>query len=134
MRILVLDDNRIIRAAPDKMYHNPHDFREDEFVQTRSVRKFVELFFKETWDLVWIDHDLGTGKINGRTATRDIYNYICGSNRKSVSQPKVWITTMNPSVGETMLSDLKECGFDAICLPISSLYDQGISRGEIITD
>lgn len=132
MKILVLDDNEIIRTAPQPFFVNPNDYRNDDFTQTRNVRKFVTQFFTGDWDLVWIDHDLGTGKINGRTATRDIYNYILGSGRKMKSDPEIWITTMNPAVADNMKSDLANCGFDVKAFPISALRDYGISRGDAI--
>ncbi len=133
MKILVLDDNEIIRTAPEAYFINPHDYRDDEFTQTRNVRNFVDLFFTGEWDLVWIDHDLGTGKINGRTATKEIYNYILGSGRKMTSNPGIWITTMNPSVSDNMESDIRACGLKVMSFPISALGPYGISRGEIIT-
>lgn len=47
MRILVLDDNKIERKAPDTdILVNPHDYREDEFVQTVNVKTFVDKFFR----------------------------------------------------------------------------------------
>lgn len=132
LRILVLDDNEIVRTAPESYFVDPHDYRDDEFTQTRNVRKFVEHFFKGEWDLVWIDHDLGTGKINGRTATKDIYDYILGSGRKMKSTPEIWITTMNPAVADNMVSDLVACKLNVKVFPISALRDYGISRGDII--
>lgn len=133
MKILVLDDNEIIRTAPEAYFINPHDYRDDEFTQTRNVRNFVDLFFRGEWNLVWIDHDLGTGKINGRTATKEIYHYILGSGRKMKSTPEIWITTMNPAVADNMASDLRSCSFTVKVLSISSLGPHGISRGEFIT-
>lgn len=132
MKILVLDDNEIVRTAPASYFIDPHDYRDDEFTQTRNVQRFVNLFYQGEWDLVWIDHDLGTGKINGRTATKEIYNYILGSGRKMMSDPEIWITTMNPAVAGNMVSDLIPCNFRVKAFPISALGPYGISRGEII--
>lgn len=132
MRILVLDDNEIIRSAPADFFIDPHDYREDEFVQTKDVKEFVRLFFKEEWDLVWIDHDLSQGQITGRTATKDIYNYMLGSGRQIKRVDEVWVTTMNPSGANAMVSDLQRCGFKIKAFPITALIDYGISRGQLI--
>lgn len=132
MRILVLDDNEIVCSAPEDYFTDPHDYREDEFFQTKDVKEFVTLFFTEEWDLVWIDHDLSQGRITGRTATKDIYNYMLGSNRKVKRVDEVWVTTMNPSGANAMVSDLQQCGFKIKAFPISALSDYGISRGRLI--
>lgn len=132
MRILVLDDNEIVRSAPADYWDDPHDYREDEFVQTKDVKEFVKLFFTEEWDLVWIDHDLSQGHITGRTATKDIYNYMLGSNRKVKRVDEVWVTTMNPSGANAMVSDLVACELRVKSAPISALCDYGISRGDHI--
>jgi len=138
MRILVLDDNEIIRRAPADYFVDPHDYREDEFVQTMDVKEFVRLFFTEEWDQVWIDHDLGSGRPTGRDATKDIYNYICGSNRKVKRIGEVWVTTMNPSASNNMVSDLIKCSayldyvFKINYVPIGSLHDYGITRGALL--
>lgn len=132
MKILVLDDNEIIRTAPEPFFVDPHDYRNDEFTQTRNVRKFVNQFFRGDWDQVWIDHDLGTGKITGRTATKEIYHYILGSGQKMKSDPEIWITTMNPAVSDNMKLDLAACGLKVRVFPISALGDYGISRGNTI--
>lgn len=132
MHILVLDDSEIIRRAPADWFYDPHDYREDEFVHTKDVKEFVRLFFTEEWDLVWIDHDLSQGHITGRTATKDIYNYMLGSNRKVKRVDEVWVTTMNPSGANAMVSDLVACGLRVKSAPISALSDYGISRGDYI--
>ena len=133
MRILVLDDNKIERKAPDTdILVNPHDYREDEFVQTVNVKTFIDKFFRQEWDEVWIDNDLGDPTQNGRTATKEIYNYILGSNRKMASSPLIRITTMNVSAATTLLSDLVACDLNAIICPISSLDLYGVSRGDLL--
>lgn len=140
MNILVLDDNEILRGAPEDPTYS-HDYRNDTFTQTRNVRRFVELFFWEVWDEVWFDHDLGLGLINGRTATKDIYNYMRGSGRVPVSdQMLLRVITMNPSSADTMVSDLEQAfrtdensgRFCIVRTPISSMEWVGISRGNLI--
>ena len=132
MRILVLDDDQIVVRAPESYYVDPHDYREDEFVQTKDVPVFVHRFFREEWDEVWIDHDLGNLVPTGRTATHSINYHMLGADRKPVSNPKILITTMNVSAARTMADDLARAGLNVHIVPISFLNGQGISRGEVI--
>lgn len=132
MRILILDDNEIVVTAPEE--YSFCDYRDDELVQTANVKTFVDKFFREEWDEVWIDHDLGRLKINGRTATKEIYNYILGSGRRMVSSPYVKITTMNPSAAMLMEDDIRACGLNVVRYPISYMGPHGISRGGIFQE
>lgn len=136
MNILVLDDQEILRNAPE-VYDSSslfHDFREDTFRQTRYVREFVALFFTGDWDEIWINHDLADPPNTGRTATKEIYNYILGSGRKMVSvHPLIRIISMNPNGAEQMQSDLTACGFlHVLRSPISSTFVIGVFRGDTI--
>jgi len=131
MRILVLDDNKIIRSAPEDYFDDPHDYREDEFVQTKDVKEFVKLFFREQWDAVWFDHDLG-GPKNGRHATKDIHHYILGCGRLVHGRPLCVIITMNPSAANNMISDLVAANLLVRYAPISALAPYGISRGDLL--
>lgn len=133
MKILVLDDQEIIRRAAEDYYVDPHDYRKDEFTQTTDVKEFVELVFSGEWDEIWIDHDLGQGNITGRTATKDIYDQIGGLGRKLNGNPTFLIITMNPSAVNSMLSDLVMVGLPAIWRSISFLEPLGISRGDYLT-
>lgn len=129
MRILVLDDNEILRGEADPGFD---DYRDDVFIQTRNVKQFVDRFFRECWDQVWIDHDLGDPSQSGRTATKEIYKYIRGSGRKMLATPDIRVTTMNPSAAKTMLSDLEQCGLPCFYTPISGMGVRGITRGDVI--
>ena len=132
MQILVLDDNEILCYEPESFLDNPHDYREDAITQTANVKDFVRLFFTEEWAEVWIDHDLGNTAYNGRTATKDIYNYILGSGRKMKSEPLIRITSMNDYAAKIMISDLQQCGLSVIRYPISRFADYGVRRGDTI--
>ncbi len=129
MRILVLDDQEILRKKPADGYH---DYRDDLFIQTRRVRKFVDRFFRECWDEVWIDHDLNNPSESGRTATKEIYHYMLGSGRKPLSTPDIKIISMNVVGARAMTGDLLACGFRCLYTPISMYDFAGIERGNTI--
>lgn len=132
MKVLVLDDNEILRYAPEDYMVDAHDYRNDEFTQTVNINKFVDFFFHKVWDEVWIDHDLGHPTNNGRTATKKIYEKFLGDGWKMQSEPLIRITTMNDAVAKILMSDLQQCGFNVIRFPISSLGAYGIVRGKTL--
>lgn len=132
MKILVLDDNEIIRSAPADYFVNAHDYRTDNFTQTRYVEEFLILLYSHNdWDEVWMDHDLGNPDENGMIAVKAILENLYVFKRKVPGSPLFVITTMNPAISNRMYDDLASV-VHVIRKSMSSLGDFGISRGNYI--
>lgn len=130
MKILILDDNEIIFGAPEDFLIDPHDFREEYVVQVTHPYDFWKEFKKESWDEIWLDHDLGDSRMTtGRNVTRKIAEMVHqGFEFSSLFR----VITMNPSAAVSMMSDLRTSGVLVVQHPISALSHFGVSRGDVI--
>lgn len=129
MKILVLDDNKLVIRAPADYFVDPHDYRTDVIVQVASRNAFMEMFDLGDWDSVWLDHDLGDHRFTGRDATKWIYSL---QGLEFHIPAEFVITTMNPAVADSMASDLANTGVPVKRIPISHMRDHGIERGDFI--
>ena len=132
MRILVLDDNLLQVRAPNDYVVEPHDYREDYIVQVARPSVFWDQYYKGGWDELWLDHDLGKTTYNGRFVSKGL------SKLYHEGQPvreRILVITMNPIAGDHMISDLThKTDIRALRWPISILNDNGVTRGDLITD
>lgn len=128
MKILILDDNEIVFTAPESFMVDPHDFRLDTIVQVARPSIFWEEYPMMEWDEVWLDHDLGNPKFNGRTVTKALAELGHEQGRLT---PHFVVLTMNPSAANSMVSDLAPYA-SVRYAPISCYRDCGVNRGLLI--
>lgn len=138
MNILILDDQEIIFTAPADYFVDPHDFRADNVVQVTHPMEFMNFMVNGTldgpWDMVWLDHDLGTPDYSGRDISKWIAE-TAHANEGIYDDIEFWITTMNPHASKQMYMDIDHYT-NAIVhrYDMSSLRDLGISRGGNLVD
>jgi len=139
MKILVLDDQEIIRSKPASHYVDAHDYTKDEFEQFDDVQLFLDRLYDDVyWDEVWIDHDLGNKFgvqfSNGKHAT---YEILVNANEEYPILPDVGmfrIISANAAVQGGMCSDIQMAGLQCEITPMYIMGSWGISRGDYLAN
>lgn len=115
MNILVLNDMELVIYEPEDWYENVHDYTEDNFTQVLYQDQFEEALLSQSWDQVWLDHDLGVKNWNGKKAT---YLILEGVNvhEWDIQVGLFVVTSYNQYGAQRMLGDLLSGGFNAVAV------------------
>ena len=112
MRILILDDDE------DRHKKFAEWFNGLDVKHVYNLRSFIEAINSEKWDTVFLDHDLydfvdlpdgGSRELTGKDAAKA----LCLLDLES-RPSKVIVHSWNPSGAESMMSILKDAGFNPI--------------------
>lgn len=100
MRILVVDDMREFKSAP-----------EGEVVYNKNSASGVKtLRSDKKWDQIYLDHDLGYFLDGGCDTIRPVLDYITEHTDEFDPFTEFFVITSNPYAGDMMERSLRVCG------------------------
>lgn len=94
MRILVIDDIRDFKIEENRGY---------EVVYARDGVIGLRLLRNETWDALYLDHDLGDGPTG--------YDVLREAASDQLLPDNIRLVTMNPVGGRNMANELLQLGY-----------------------
>lgn len=117
LRVFVLEDD----GSRMHWFFNAHYKGADH---ASNAADAIELLGKNTYDLIWLDHDLGNAEMYGTGA--DVARFIAESKNKDAY---IVIHSWNPAGAENMRHMLKDCPRVDAC-PIGMLSEEARRRIE----